>query len=470
MAHADIGFIGLAVMGQNLVLNMERNGYTVAVYNRTTARTDEFLDRNPGRNFLRTETLRELINKLERPRSVMIMVQAGPAVDAVIKDLLSLLDRGDLIIDGGNSYFKDSDRRTTHVQKQGIDFLGVGVSGGEEGALWGPSIMAGGTLPAYKRVERLFTSISAKASRDSAPCLAYMGPRGAGHYVKMVHNAIEYGDMQLIAEAYDILHRGLGLSNTELADTFEEWNEGELDSFLVEITTQIFRAMDTETNHALIDVVLDRAAQKGTGKWASQDALDLGAPIPTINAAVVGRILSTLKEERIYAADKLPGPADCLWEGDLEREKTAVRDALYASKISAYAQGMALLNTASLEYGYELELGRIAEIWRGGCIIRARFLEDVMRAFGRDSALPNLLLEPEISAAVGDRLQSWRKVVSQAVLTGIPVPGLSSSLAYYDSYRTARLPANLIQGQRDLFGAHTYERVDRPGSFHSDWN
>ncbi len=255
-----------------------------------------------------------------------------------------------------------------------------------------------------------------------------------------------------------------------MADTFEEWNEGELDSFLVEITTQIFRAMDTETNHALIDVVLDRAAQKGTGKWASQDALDLGAPIPTINAAVVGRILSSLKEERIYAADKLPGPADCLWEGDLEREKTAVRDALYASKISAYAQGMALLNTASLEYGYGLELGRIAEIWRGGCIIRARFLEDVMRAFGRDSALPNLLLEPEISAAVGDRLQSWRKVVSQAVLTGIPVPGLSSSLAYYDSYRTARLPANLIQGQRDLFGAHTYERVDRTGSFHSDWN
>ncbi len=470
MHRADLGFIGLAVMGQNLVLNMERHGYAVAVYNRTTTRTDEFLERNPGLKLIRAATLAELVDRLARPRIVMIMVQAGPAVDAIIADLLHLLEAGDLVIDGGNSHFKDSDRRAAYIQAQGLDFLGVGVSGGEEGALWGPSIMPGGARAAFVRVEGLLTAISAKAPRDQAPCLAYMGPRGAGHYVKMVHNAIEYGDMQLIAEAYDLLHRGLGLTNAELADTFAEWNEGELDSFLIEITAQIFRAMDPLTNQALIDVVLDKAAQKGTGKWASQDALDLGAPIPTINAAVVGRILSSLKSERIQAADRLPGRADGQWTGDREEGKAAIRDALYASKISAYAQGMALLSTASAEYGYELQLGEIAAIWRGGCIIRARFLEDVMCAYQRDRILPNLLLDPAISAAVGARLPSWRRVVSHAVLMGIPVPALGTSLAYYDSYRTARLPANLIQGQRDLFGAHTYERIDRPGNFHADWS
>ena len=469
MFRADLGFIGLAVMGQNLVLNMERNGYTVAVYNRTTARTDEFLERNPGLRLIRTETLAELVSRLDRPRIVMIMVQAGPSVDAVIGDLLPLLDRGDLIVDGGNSHFKDSDRRTTHIQEHGLDFLGIGISGGEEGALWGPAIMPGGAWDAYAKVEGILTAISAKAPSDQAPCLAYMGPRGAGHYVKMVHNAIEYGDMQLIAEAYDLLHRRLGLTNIELADTFTEWNEGELDSFLVEITAQIFRAMDPLTDKALIDVILDKAAQKGTGKWASQDALDLGSPVPTINAAVVGRILSSLKNERVYAAERLPGPAVSPWQGDREKGKAAIRDALYASKISTYAQGMALLGTASAEYGYQLQLGKIAAIWRGGCIIRARFLEDVMRAYQSDNSLPNLLLDPAISAAVGERLPSWRMVVSNAVLAGIPVPGLSASLAYYDSYRTVRLPANLIQGQRDLFGAHTYERIDQPGDFHSNW-
>ncbi len=470
MCRADLGFIGLAVMGQNLVLNMERHGYTVAVYNRTTARTDEFLARNPGLNLIHTATLAGLVSQLVRPRTVMIMVQAGPSVDAVIGELLPLLDEGDLIVDGGNSHFKDSDRRAALIQAQGLDFLGVGVSGGEEGALRGPSIMPGGARDAYATVEGILTAISAKAPSDQAPCLAYMGPRGAGHYVKMVHNAIEYGDMQLIAEAYDLLHRGLGLTNTELADTFAEWNEGELDSFLIEITAQIFEAVDPLTDGALIDVVLDKAAQKGTGKWASQDALDLGSPVPTINAAVVGRILSSLKSERVHAADRLPGCEVSPWHGDREEGKAAVRDALYASKISAYAQGMALLGTASAEYGYALQLGEIAAIWRGGCIIRARFLEDVMRAYQRHSNLPNLLLDPSISAAVGERLPSWRRVVAHAVLAGIPVPGLSASLAYYDSYRTARLPANLIQGQRDLFGAHTYERIDQPGDFHSSWS
>lgn len=469
MTPADLGFIGLAVMGQNLVLNMERNGYSVAVHNRTTSRMDDFLDSNPGLKLIRAETLSELIAHLKRPRTVMIMVQAGPSVDAVIGDLLPLLDEGDLIIDGGNSHFRDTDRRAEQIQEQGLDFLGIGVSGGEEGALWGPSIMPGGSRSAFERVKAVLTAIAAKAPSDNSPCIAFMGPQGAGHYVKMVHNAIEYGDMQLIAEAYDILHRGLGLGNSELADTFAEWNEGELDSFLIEITARIFQVKDPTTGQDLIDLVLDKAAQKGTGRWASQNALDLGSPVPTINAAVVGRILSGLKSERTKAEEVLPSQVNNLWKIDREKGISAVRDALYAGKISAYAQGMALLSTASSEYGYELQLGEIAAIWRDGCIIRARFLESVMQAFKRDRFLPNLLLDPEIRAAVGEKLPSWRLVVSQAVLAGIPVPGMGGSLAYYDSYRTSRLPANLIQGQRDLFGAHTFERIDQPGNFHADW-
>lgn len=471
MCRADLGFIGLAVMGQNLVLNMERNGYAVAVYNRTTARTDEFLARHPASKLIRTATLAELVGRLKRPRIVMIMVQAGPSVDAVIGDLLPLLDAGDLVVDGGNSHFQDSDRRAAFLQEQGLDFLGVGISGGEEGALRGPSVMPGGTRAAYAKVEGVLKAISAKVPGDQTPCLAYMGPRGAGHYVKMVHNAIEYGDMQLIAEAYALLQHGLGLTNAELADTFAEWNAGELDSFLIDVTARIFEVADPLTDQALIDMVLDKAAQKGTGKWASQNALDLGSPVPTINAAVVGRILSSLKSERLHAAARLPGRAmePSPWRGDREAGKAAVRAALYAGKISAYAQGMALLGTASTAYGYELQLGEIAAIWRGGCIIRARLLEDVMRAYRQDPHLSNLLLDPALNAAVGERLPSWRRVVSNAVLAGIPVPGLGASLAYYDSYRTARLPANLIQGQRDFFGAHTYERIDRPGHFHSDW-
>lgn len=470
MPHADIGLIGLAVMGQNLVLNMERNGYRVAVYNRTTVRTDEFVTRHPDRNLVRTETLAELAAALKTPRRVIIMVQAGRAVDFVIQDLLPLLEPGDLIIDGGNSHFRDTDRRSRELQAQGMAFLGTGVSGGEEGALWGPAIMPGGPREAYAQVADIFTAISAKAPGNAAPCVAYIGPGGAGHYVKMVHNAIEYGDMQLIAEAYDIMHRGLGMDHTELADTFEAWNSAELDSFLIEITARIFRVIDAETDTPLVDMVLDKAAQKGTGKWSSQDALDVGSPVPTINAAVVGRVLSSLKDERVHAAAQLPGGPAGRYQGDRAAMKEAVRASLYASKISAYAQGLALLRQASDEYGYALQLGEVASVWRAGCIIRARFLDHIAAAFTRDPQLPNLLLDPGFREAVAERLPAWRHVVSSAVQLGIPVLGLGASLAYYDSYRSARLPANLIQAQRDYFGAHTYERVDRAGIFHSDWS
>ena len=469
MPEADIGLIGLAVMGQNLVLNMERNNYTVAVFNRTTARTDEFVSRNPGRKLVKTLALEEFVASLKRPRTIMIMVQAGQAVDRVIAQLMPLLERDDLILDNGNSHFRDTDRRSEQVQAHGMEFMGVGVSGGEEGALWGPSIMPGGSPASYARVADVFQAISAKAPSDGMPCVAHMGPRGAGHYVKMVHNAIEYGDMQLIAECYDLMHRGLGLDNAELADIFALWNEAELDSFLIEITAQIFRARDPETSTALVDMVLDTAAQKGTGKWASQDAFDIGAPIPTINAAVVGRIQSSQKEERVHAAQHLPGPATVRYTGDREALQQAIRAALYASKISAYAQGMAMMSLASQEYGYALDLGQIASVWRAGCIIRARFLEDITNAYVRNPRLPNLLLDPHIQQDVAQRLPAWREVVTAGVQMGIPVPGLSASLAYYDAYRSERLPANLIQAQRDLFGAHTYQRVDREGTFHSDW-
>jgi 6-phosphogluconate dehydrogenase len=470
MPTADIGLIGLAVMGQNLVLNMARNGYRVAVYNRTTARMTEFVNAHAGVSVAGWETLPEFVADLKPPRKVMVMVQAGGAVDAVIEELVPLLDKGDLIIDGGNSHYTDSERRSRDVAAAGLEFMGIGVSGGEEGALWGPSIMPGGSRESWAGVEPILTAISAKAERDGQPCVAYIGPRGAGHYVKMVHNAIEYGDMQLIAEAYQILCDLGGLNNRELAATFGEWNAAELDSFLIDITATIFKTRDEETGNDLVDMVLDKAAQKGTGKWASQDALDLGAPIPTINAAVVGRIVSSFKDQRVTASRVLPGPATA--PGDLDRTTLVegVRAALYAAKISAYAQGMALLGLASDEYGYELNLGEVARIWRGGCIIRARFLDRITEAYERDPHLPNLMLDREFRAALAQRLPAWRTIVAEAVKAGIPVPGLSASLAYYDSYRSARLPANLIQAQRDLFGAHTYERTDRPGTFHSTWS
>ena len=469
---AEIGLIGLAVMGQNLVLNLERNGYAVAVYNRTVATMREFVDAHPGKQLVPTAELPAFVASLKRPRKILIMVKAGSAVDAVIEGLVPLLEPGDLIMDGGNSFHADTERRTTALEAQGLRFLGIGVSGGEEGALWGPSIMPGGSPDVWAGVRSMFEAISAKAPEDGKPCVAYLGPRGAGHYVKMVHNGIEYGDMQLIAEAYDILQRAGGLVAGELAAIFSEWNQGELDSFLIEITARILHKIDEQTGRPLVDLVMDKAAQKGTGKWTSQDALNVGAPVPTINAAVVERILSSMKSERLAAAQQLPagalsGPEG--WQGDRAALVDAVRQALYASKISAYAQGMALLRMAGGDYGYDLNLAEIAAIWRAGCIIRARFLNRITAAFERRPDLPNLLLDEELGRAVAERLPAWRRVVQLAVGMGIPAPAFSASLAYYDSYRSARLPANLIQAQRDYFGAHTYERTDLPGVFHSDW-
>jgi len=469
MSQANIGLIGLAVMGQNLVLNLERNGFTVAVYNRTTATMTEFIEANPGKKLIACETLEEFVGSLARPRTILIMVKAGSAVDAVIESLEPLLEAGDLIMDGGNSYFPDTERRSKELEAKGLKFMGVGVSGGEEGALWGPSIMPGGSPENWEIVRPMLEAIAAKAPDDGKPCVVYLGPRGAGHYVKMVHNGIEYGDMQLIAESYDILQQALGLSAAELADIFSEWNTGELDSFLIEITAKIFRRIDEETGKPLVDLVLDKAAQKGTGKWTSQNSLDIGAPIPTINSAVEGRILSSLKDERVAASKVLPAGTLGKFTGARATLIDDVRQALYASKISAYAQGMAMLRIASQEYGYNLQLGEVAAIWRAGCIIRARFLNRITEAFVRDASLSNLLLDADLGAAVAERLPAWRRTVQTAIGLGIPTPAFSASLAYYDSYRTNRLPANLIQAQRDFFGAHTYERVDKPGIFHSAW-
>ena len=468
MTTATIGLIGLAVMGQNLVLNMERNGYTVAVFNRTTAVTEEFIAAHSDKKLVPARTLEEFVASLEQPRRILIMVKAGAAVDAVIDGLVPLLDKGDLIMDGGNSFYADTDRRSQALALQGFNYMGVGVSGGEEGALWGPSIMPGGTPEAWALVSDLMQAIAAKAPEDGKPCVAYLGPRSAGHYVKMVHNGIEYGDMQLIAEAYHILQQALGLEAAELAAIFEEWNKGELDSYLISITAQIFRRIDDLTGKPLVDLVLDTAQQKGTGKWTSQDSFNIGAAVPTINTAVVERIISSMKPERVAASSILPGP-NTVYEGSKQELIDAVRQALYASKISAYAQGMAMLRIASHEYGYGLNLGEVASLWRAGCIIRARFLNRITEAFVRSADLPNLLLDESFNQSVQERLPAWRFVVRTAVGLGIPAPAFSASLAYYDSYRSARLPANLIQAQRDYFGAHTYERTDMEGTFHSEW-
>jgi len=467
MATNDIGLFGLAVMGENLVLNMERNGFSVAVYNRTRSVTEEFAaGRAKGKRITPCYTLEEFVGALSTPRKIMLMVKAGDPVDQVIAQIKPLLDKGDLLIDGGNSFFKDTERRAVALAEEGFNYIGTGVSGGEEGALWGPSIMPGGQREAYDMVAPIFTAIAAKV--DGEPCVTYIGPRGAGHYVKMVHNGIEYGDMQLIAEAYDILHRGLGLSAQDLHETFAAWNEGELQSYLIEITRDIFAKMDEETGQPLVDVVLDEAQQKGTGKWTSQNALDLGAPTQTINAAVESRIISAYKEERVAASKVLEGPS-ATFKGDRQALVNDVRDALYAAKICSYAQGMALLRAASNEYDYDLELGGIAKIWRGGCIIRARFLNDITAAYRRDPKLTNLLLDPYFRDAILSRQAALRRVVQVAVEMGIPCLAMSASLAYFDAYRTARLPANLTQAQRDYFGAHTYRRTDKEGVFHSEW-
>ena len=468
-ATYDIGLIGLAVMGQNLVLNMDDHGIRVAVFNRTTSKMTEYIEqRAQGTNIYGATTLEELVSVLKRPRRVMMMIRAGDAVDEQIEALLPLLEPGDIIIDGGNSNYQDTMRRVAYVEGKGLLYIGTGVSGGEDGARFGPSIMPGGSPEAWPHVKHILQSISAKVE-DGTPCCDWVGENGAGHYVKMVHNGIEYGDMQLIAEAYAVLQGALGLTAAELAEIFGQWNQGELDSFLIDITATIFKKIDGETGQPLVDLVLDKAAQKGTGKWTSQDAFDIGAPIPTINSAVVGRIISSLKEERVAASKVLPGPEQTVYDGDRDELIDMVRQALYASKISAYAQGMAMLRIASEEYGYELNLAEIASIWRAGCIIRARFLNRITEAFTRKPGLPNLLLDESLGQAVAERLPAWRKVVQIAIGLGIPVPAFSVSLAYYDSYRSARLPANLIQAQRDLFGAHTYERTDKAGFFHTDW-
>lgn len=466
MGKADIGLTGLAVMGMNLVLNMERNGFTVAVHNRTTKTTQKFIADNPGKKLIGCESMPEFVNALSKPRKIMVMVKAGAPVDGVIEQLVPLLEPGDLIIDGGNSYFMDTERRSKELEAKGLRFIGTGVSGGEEGALKGPSIMPGGQSDAYALVKDIFVAISAKV--DGEPCVTHLGPRGAGHYVKTVHNGIEYGDMQLIAEAYDILHRALNLSNQELHEIFAEWNQGELQSYLIEITAAIFKRIDPETGKHLVDLILDEAQQKGTGKWTSQNAFDLGIPIPTINAAVESRCMSAIKSERVEASKVLTGPSG-KFSGDRKQLISAVRDALYMAKICSYAQGMALLRAASKEYAYNLPYGEIAAIWRGGCIIRARFLNRITDAFRRNADLPNLMLDESFRADVTKRQDALRLVVQTAISFGIPALAFSSALAYYDAYRTERLPANLTQAQRDFFGAHTYRRIDKPGDFHTEW-
>jgi 6-phosphogluconate dehydrogenase len=473
----DIGLIGLAVMGQNLVLNMESKGFTVAIYNRTTSVTQKLMDEwTPvGKNIQAGYTLEEFIGHLKRPRKVMVMVKAGSPVDAVIAQLVPLLEKGDVIIDGGNSLFTDTLRREKELKEKGIYYVGAGVSGGEEGALKGPSIMPGGDPVAYSFIEPIFTKISAQvvdtlsADGRMAPCCTYIGPDGAGHYVKMVHNGIEYGDMQLICEAYALLKDVLGLSAAELHDVFRTWNEGELESFLIEITADIFTRIDPDTNSPLVDVILDKAGQKGTGKWTLQSAQDLGIPVSTINAAVEQRIVSSMLEQRHNASKVLPGASPAPFEGDRQAFIDSVRDALYASKIVSYAQGLALIAAASKEFNWNLSIGNIAAIWRGGCIIRARFLDRITEAYGRDSSLVNLMLDPFFTDIMTKTQDGWRASVIAGVQNGIAVPAFTASLGYYDSYRAARGPQNLLQAQRDYFGAHTYERTDKAGSFHTDW-
>ena len=463
-----IGLVGLGVMGRNLALNIERNGFPIAVWNRNPQKMHDFIsEEGEGKALLGVEKLPDLMAALEKPRRIILMVQAGAAVDEVIDQIKPLMDPGDILIDCGNTYFTDTERRSKALEAEGFQYIGSGVSGGEEGALWGPAIMPGGNRAAWDALSEIFYAIAAKAE-DGQPCVEYMGPGGAGHYVKMVHNGIEYGDMQLISEAYDLLCRGLGLGADELHAIFSRWNEGLLKSYLIEITADIFKTIDPDTGLPLVDLILDQAGQKGTGKWTSQNALDIGVPVPTINAALQGRIISSLKAERVYAATQLPAPQQ-KFEGDPAELINAIENALYASKVTSYAQGLAMLRMASNEYQYDLNIRDIAKIWRAGCIIRASLLGDIMDAYERDPQLVNLMLDEAFKTAIVDRLDDWRKVVQIAVGLGIPVPAMSGALAYFDAYRSERLPANLIQAQRDYFGAHTYRRVDKEGVFHTQW-
>ncbi len=465
-----MGMIGLGVMGRNLALNLEDHDYSVAVWNLEPEATDAFIKENKGKRITGTRTFEELVASIEKPRRIMIMIKAGAPVDSVIGKIAPLLDKGDILFDGGNSHFDDTRRREAALREKGIRFFGVGISGGEEGARNGPSIMPGGDKEGYEHLRPVLEAIAARS--DSGPCVAYLGPDGAGHFVKMVHNGIEYGDMQLIAEAYDILSRGLDMKADELATLFAEWNEGPLASFLMELTAKIFTVRDPETGDPLVDKILDKAGQKGTGRWTVQTALELGVTIPTISAALDARILSSLKDERVAAAAKMIGTTA---RGSLNLKKSdfidAVRDALYASKIAAYAQGMKLIREASKHYGWDVNLREVARIWKAGCIIRASLLDPIMYAFEKTPDIPSLLVHPPFREAIARAEEGWRFAVRTALHRGIPVPAMAASLMYFDSYRTADLPQNLTQAQRDAFGAHTYIRKDRPddGPVHTDW-
>jgi 6-phosphogluconate dehydrogenase len=470
MEKCDIGLIGLAVMGENLILNMERNGFSVAVYNRTLSKVDDFINgRGKGKNIVGCHSIEELVAQLKKPAKVILMVKAGQAVDDFIELLLPYLDKDDIIIDGGNSHFPDSIRRTKYLESKGYLFIGTGVSGGEEGALWGPSIMPGGSAKAWPHVKPIFQAIAAKVT-DGSPCCEWVGNDGAGHFVKMVHNGIEYGDMQMISEAYWLLKTVCGLTQKELTRVFEKWNKGELNSYLIQITGEIMAKKDEGSNKYILDLILDTAGQKGTGKWTSTAALDLGIPAQTVAEAVFARAMSAIKEERVHAATILTGPK-VRFSGDKKAFIEMVRRALYASKICSYAQGFQLLRAAALEYKWDLKYGEIALMWREGCIIRAQFLGKIKEAFDQNPDLQNLLMDPYFLKIIVGNQSAWRTVIAKAVKLGIPVPAFSSALAYFDGYRSERLPANLLQAQRDYFGAHTYERVDKPRGkwFHTNW-
>ncbi len=468
MNKAQFAVVGLGVMGQNLALNIANKGYSVAVYNRTDQRTIDFLN-GPAQDkaIIGTYSYEGLAKVLETPRRILLLVKAGPAVDAVIDEIKPYLNPGDILIDGGNSYFEDTERRIKVLDDSGINYIGTGVSGGEEGALHGPSIMPGGDRVAWEAIKDIFMAAAAKAE-DGEPCVDYMGPRGAGHYVKMVHNGIEYAIMQLIAEVYDLLRRGLNISAQELGDIFRQWNDGELSSYLVEITAEILKKTDPDTDQPILDVILDEAKQKGTGKWTSQNAFDLGAPTHAINAAVASRIISSMKAARVAASESITGPKPA-FSGDVRQLIEAAKEALFASMILAYTQGFGLMRLASQEFDYDLDMRNIAKIWRAGCIIRADMLDDIMRAFERDKDLTNLMLDAYFKDIVVHRQGAIRHVITTAIGMGIPIYAMSATLGYFDSYRTARLPANLTQAQRDYFGAHTYRRLDKEGSFHTDW-
>ena len=467
------GIIGLEVMGKNIALNVERNGYPIAVFNRTTSKTEDFVKEHPDINVKMGKTYEEFVGLLEKPRRILIMVKAGKPVDMVLDDLKPLLDKGDLVIDGGNSLYTDTERRAAEMEKLGFGFFGMGVSGGEEGALWGPSLMPGGTESLYKEVDEILKKVAAKAPEDGKPCVTFLGTGGAGHFVKMVHNGIEYGDMQLIAESYDLLKRVGGLSNAELGDVFSEWNKGkDLDSFLIDITADIFKYGKADGDDKdLIDEIKDAAKAKGTGAWTVQAAMDLGVSIPTMAEAVMARSISDLKDQRVKAEGELAGPKPQVGADDRKQLIADVRHALYCSKICSYAQGFTLLQAADKEHHFGLRIKEVAGIWRAGCIIRAAFLNDITAVINKQPDIANLLMADQFKGEIAERQEAWRRVVRLAAEQGVPTPGFSSSLAYYDAYRTARLPANLIQAQRDYFGAHTYERLDTPGgkTFHTEW-